>query len=139
MTEQQKQKIAEYRARGMSYSTISAEIGIASNSIKSYCQRKGLGGIRSTVGRGANIATDPCEQCGKNVKQQKGRKHKRFCSDACRMAWWGNHRDQIQQKTIHTFCCKECGEYFERYGIRERKFCSSKCYIAHRFHYEVNR
>ena len=32
--------------------------------------------------------------------------------------------------------CKQCGKKFTSYGNRNRKYCSHKCYIYHRFYLE---
>ena len=33
-----------------------------------------------------------CEYCGKPVRQNSGRKAKRFCSDKCRISYWNRRR-----------------------------------------------
>lgn len=130
MTAQEKQRITQLRGEGKSYGTIAAELGITSSKVKSFCIRHELGGTRSNVGRTASGAG--CEQCGTSILQSAGRKHKRFCSDACRMKWWAAHRDKLRQKSTHTFVCKECGQEFTVYGVTQRSFCGRACYASFR-------
>lgn len=73
MTDKQKNQIAEYREQGMSYTEISKKMDLSINSIKTYCKRHGLGGVKAyEIGRPAEIV--PCEHCGKPVQQNPGRK-----------------------------------------------------------------
>lgn len=74
-----------------------------------------------------------CEQCGRPIIQNPGRKRKRFCSDACRNKWWNSHLDLVKRKAVYTFTCLACGKKFTVYGNSHRKFCSHACYIAYRF------
>lgn len=76
--------------------------------------------------------TKCCEQCGKFVVQQEGRKPKRFCSDACRNAWWNSNQDKVNKKAYYTLVCKQCGKEFESYGNKNRKYCCRQCYIESR-------
>jgi len=130
MTAQEKQRINQLRDEGWSYGAIADELGVTASKVKSFCVRHNLGGIRSTAGR--SVSEGGCEQCGAPVTQSKGRKHKRFCSDTCRFKWWAGHRNQLKQKTVHTFVCRECQQEFSVYGVRERSFCGRKCYASFR-------
>lgn len=130
MTAQEKERITRLRGEGKSYGAIATLLGISASKVKSYCIRHELGGARSSVGR--HTAKGGCEQCEAPVQQLPGRKHKRFCSDACRMKWWAAHRDQMTQKTTHTFTCRKCGRTFEVYGITQRSYCNRECYAAFR-------
>ena len=85
MTAQEKERITRLRGEGKSYRAIATLLGISASKVKSYCIRHELGGTRSSVGRHA--AKGGCDQCGTPIQQVPGRKHKRFCSDACRMKW----------------------------------------------------
>ena len=67
------------------------------------------------------------------VKQNPGRKKKRFCSDSCRMKWWNSHMDKVKRKAIYEFTCLHCGRTFTAYGNSGRKYCSHDCYIEERF------
>ena len=127
MTAQEKAQIAAMRHTGLSYKEIAESLQMTASKVKTYCTRNCLGGARAPVGR-KHSETGKCEQCGKAVAQQAGRKHKRFCSDACRMAWWAAHRSMVKQKTVRQFVCAECGAAFDAYGVKERSYCSRACY-----------
>ncbi|MBQ3909392.1 MAG: helix-turn-helix domain-containing protein [Bacteroidaceae bacterium] len=47
MTSQEKQRIAVMRSNGMSYNAIATELGIPVNSVKTFCRRNSLGGVRA--------------------------------------------------------------------------------------------
>ncbi len=126
MNSLQKEQITRLRAEGKSYATIADTMGLSINTVKSYCRRNNLVG-------NATIMSEPvdgifCRQCGVPLKQTIGKKHKRFCSNRCRMAWWNAHPEDVNHKTIQTFTCRTCGQNFETYGKRERKYCSRACY-----------
>lgn len=132
MTDKQKNQIAEYRERGMSYTEISKKMDLSINSIKTYCKRHGLGGVKAYEADGPAVII-PCEHCGVPVKQNPGRKKKRFCSDKCRNLWWNSHIDLVQKKANYECTCIRCGKKFTSYGNKERKYCSHSCYIEDRF------
>ena len=46
MTQQEKQRIAVLRSSGMSYGVIATELEIPVNSVKTFCRRNHLGGVR---------------------------------------------------------------------------------------------
>ena len=131
MTDKEKQQIKEYRDQELSYSEISRMLGISVNSVKTYCKRHALGGTKAFDGKGSTEFC--CEQCGIPVKQNPGRKKKRFCSDGCRMKWWNSHMDKVKRKAIYEFTCLHCGKTFTAYGNSGRKYCSHDCYIEERF------
>lgn len=128
MNELQKQKIVQYRNNGLSYNKISSLMNLSVNSIKSFCQRNNLGGVKSL-----NDTICTCENCGTLFSKVKGKKHKRFCSDKCRNSWWNNHQDQVKRKAYNEFTCACCNKKFISYGSRHRKYCSHECYIRDRF------
>ena len=131
MTDKEKQKIRDYRMTGFSYTQISKMMDLSINSIKTYCRRHDLGGAKAYEHGGE--AKTPCEQCGKPVKQNAGRKTKRFCSDKCRMLWWNNHSELVDKRANYSCVCAKCGKEFLSYGNRNRKYCSHACYIEDRF------
>lgn len=98
MTDKEKQQIKEYRDHGFSYSEISRMLGISVNSVKTYCKRHALGDAKAFDGKGSTEFC--CEQCGKPVKQNPGRKKKRFCSDGSRMKWWNSHMDKVKKNVV---------------------------------------
>ena len=132
----EREQIIALRAAGQSYARIADALGLSVNSVKSFCRRNALSGcagkpvaqIESETTQNATF----CEQCGQLTVQTPGRKHKRFCSDACRTAWWNAHRTQVRRKTMRTFCCARCGMQFSRYGVTKRSFCSRSCASAAR-------
>lgn len=89
MTTEEKIQIQAFRKVGMGYKQISKEMGISVNSIKSFCQRNGLGEAKNGP---------VCEQCGKAVLYMPKKKKKRFCSDSCRQAWWNSHLDMVKRR-----------------------------------------
>ncbi len=126
MNNRQKKDIQQFRAEGLSYSKISTMLSLSENTIKSFCRRNNLGGVAFeeivlTTG-------DQCRQCGTELSQIKGKKHKRFCSDKCRLTWWNSHPESIKRKSVRIFTCLSCGQKAMGYGKRERKYCSRSCY-----------
>lgn len=124
MKDKQKQQIIALRRDGAGYGSIANQLGLSINTVKSFCRRHSL----------AAPPTDSlCEQCGRPIAQNPGRKRKRFCCDACRNKWWNSHLDLVKRKAVYTFTCPACGKEFTVYGNTHRKFCSHACYIAYRF------
>ncbi len=130
MTGIQKQRIKEFRERGYGYTQIAKLMRISVECIKAYCKRHGLGGIAAYVEPDDGSR---CEQCGVVVFQTPGRKHKRFCSDKCRMLWWNSHPEQVKRKANYSFICARCRQAFISYGNKSRKYCCHECYIEDRF------
>ena len=124
MTDEQKKQIIALRRNGAGYGNIASQLGISINTVKSFCRRHSL----------AAPPTDSlCEQCGRPIAQNPGRKRKQFCCDACRNKWWNSHLDLVKRKAVYIFTCPTCGKEFTVYGNSHRKFCSHACYIAYRF------
>lgn len=117
MTNEQKTQIEYYRRKGHGYKQIAKLIGISVNTVKSYLRRNAL-----------NDSNSVCEQCGKEIIQQKGRKHKRFCSDICRNKWWNSHLDLVKRAANYDFICAYCKKPFTAYGNSKRKYCCYECY-----------
>ena len=132
MTDNQKNMIAEYRQAGFSYTQISKMMDLSINRIKTYCKRHGLGGF-AAYGCPASEETVLCEMCGRIVPQNPGRKHKKFCSDKCRMAWWNTHQEDVNRKAHYKYICVYCKKPFMAYGNSNRKYCSHECYVEDRF------
>lgn len=136
MTDRQKDRIRQMRADGCGYMKIAQELGISENTVKSFCRRKGLNGTAMA----ADMAVPPvewdkgiCPCCGAEVKQNPGRKEKKFCSDKCRNKWWNSHLDQVERKANYEFVCACCKKPFTAYGNAGRKYCCHACYVADRF------
>lgn len=129
MTEEQKATIQDLRSEGEGYKKIAQALGLPMNTIKSYCRRTNTPKVADEpVPEG-----DVCECCGKPLAQTAGRKHKRFCSDACRHKWWNSHLHLVQRKAVYRLKCRHCGRAFASYGNSHRKYCSHECYVAERF------
>lgn len=100
MTEQQKTQTKRLRGEGFGYTAIAAMLRVPENTIKSFCRRNGLTGY---LGRGQKGDEHFCHNCGLPVKQNAGRKEKKFCSDECRTIWWNTHLDLVKRKAIYRF------------------------------------
>lgn len=124
MKGEQKQRLNALRRSGAGYGQIADALEISINTVKSFCRRHGL-----------SSAAKPsvCEQCGRTIEQNPGRKRKRFCSVLCRNKWWNTHLELVKRKAVYTFICPNCGKEFRVYGNSHRKFCSHACYIEYRF------
>ena len=127
MTNAEKLLIAQQLKQGLGYTDIAKKLGMSVNTVKSYCQRNGLRRSRSTAV--PKQADTVCRQCGDALIHTPGRKKKQFCSDACRMHWWHDHREM--SKTARGAKCAACGREFVT--DRAQKYCSHACYIAARF------
>ena len=91
MTDEQRVQIINLREAGNGYKKIGQLLDLSENTVKSFCQRRNLGGV--VVQTTADVSV--CKCCGKAVPQTAGRKEKKFCSDRCRMKWWNSHLDQV--------------------------------------------
>ena len=129
MTNEQKELLVEMRTNGLGYVKIADSLNISTNTVKSYCQRHGLGGVKDTAG----IEVKRCKGCGKPVTQTPGKKEKLFCCDKCRLRWWNDHRELITRKANHEYICQCCGKPFIVYGNLNRKYCSQECYFESRY------
>lgn len=128
MTSEQKKEIIRLRSQNVGYTAIAEILGISKDTVKTFCKRNDVGGIRSESRK-----PDGCPHCGKPVIQTPGHKPKRFCSAECRQAWWNAHPESVGQKAVYEFICPFCGEHFTAYGNNHRKYCSHACYISARY------
>ncbi|KXI16076.1 hypothetical protein HMPREF3230_01213 [Gardnerella vaginalis] len=128
MNMEEQRKVKLLRDEGLSYTQIANRMDISVNTIKSYCKRNSLGVIQST-----KTQTELCESCSKPIKQNTGRKVKRFCSDACRNTWWNKHTQLVKRQANYECTCLNCKNSFISYGNKTRKYCCHACYIEHRF------
>ena len=78
MTKGEKLLIAQYRAQGMGYTAIADALGMPKNTVKSFCQRNGLG--KDITGSAEPVPDHICRQCGRPLEQSVHRKTRRFCS-----------------------------------------------------------
>lgn len=125
MTAEEKTKIITLRSDGATYSEIAEKLNLSINTVKSFYRRCGE--------NPAGAASAHCKCCGKPITQPTGTREKKFCSDICRMKWWNSHRDEVNKKSLCECKCICCGESFQAYGSKHRKYCSRACYIRHRF------
>ena len=80
MTLEEKNKIIELRNMGVGYGEISRILNIGKSTISTFLNRMN------------NENPVVCKNCGKTLKMVKGKKEKKFCSDACRYTWWNEKR-----------------------------------------------
>lgn len=124
MTEAEKLRIHKLSQEGLGYKKIAAALELSVNSVKTYLRRH-------PANEDAAAIPDFCEMCGKPITQTPHRKHKRFCSDSCRISWWNAHPDKGGKRTLHAFTCAYCGRSFQS-GAKGRRYCSRTCYAADR-------
>jgi len=132
MTNGERLLIAQYRAQGMGYTAIAKMLGLPKNTVKSFCQRNGLG--RGTAAPDVPVPGAVCRQCGEKIEQDTHRKKRRFCSDACRLHWWHAHRDYGRNAMKRI--CPACQKEFTT--DRRQTYCSHTCYIRMRFGREAS-
>jgi len=126
MTKSQKREAAKLRDGGASYAQITQALGLSVNTIKSFCRRNVTAAAVLEV-PGLPEPVTFCHQCGRRLGKST-QKTRRFCSDACRMAWWKAHPDNRDRRAIYHFTCPRCGAAFDSYGKAGRKYCSRLCY-----------
>lgn len=126
MNETQKEEIKRLRQNGLGYKRIATALSLSVNTVKSYCQREKLD-------KACFIEENRCRLCGHVLKQTRGKKEKKYCSDSCRWAWWNRHLDKVNKKAYSMHTCMTCQTSFQSYGNRYRKYCSHSCYIKARF------
>lgn len=131
MTNEQKEKIIEFREQGYGYSSIASALGLTKNQVSAFCRRNRLSGEKGSGD--ALSVTDVCRNCGKPLTQPIKKKPIKFCCKECRTAWWNSHQDKVNRKALYSYTCPHCGKAFTAYGNSHRKYCSHACYIAERF------
>lgn len=126
MTETERSRVVELQHQGYGYKKISTLTGLPLNTVKSFCTRHPV--------RDEDIAerNNLCRNCRKPLEQTPHKRKRKFCSDACRMAWWNAHPERVQRKAYYTRTCRYCGKQFESYGNAHRVFCSRDCYLQFR-------
>ena len=118
MTDEIKNRIIALRSQGMGHIKIARELNISENTVKSFLQR----GERKSQ----------CLCCGKPITMTPHKKVKKFCSDKCRMEWWGRNRNKRQGKAFYQYTCPVCGKVFTVYADKKRVYCSRECYFTAR-------
>ncbi len=120
MTNNEKERIIELSKQGNGYLKIATQLGLNTNTVKTFLRRL----KEKTVNR--------CLYCGAEIQQTPHKKEKKFCSAACRMRWWNEHQKEVNRKAYYTIICQCCGKIFEAYGNAKQKFCSRKCFADYR-------
>ena len=115
MTANEISKINAYRIDGLGYKKIAALLGLSVNTVKTYMRRNPL-----------PSASCVCLQCGKLFTQTPHAREKKFCSDACRMAWWRSHQHLIKRTTTEQVC-RHCGKRYQTHK-KGQQYCSRACY-----------
>lgn len=138
MTPAQKEEIYKLRLQGLGYKAIARELLISEDAIKIYCKRHHLNGPAEVVQLNAEVIqknSGLCLRCKNPIRQKKRGRTKKFCSNACRYAWWNENPDKRGTKDTAVYCytCEHCGKQFNSYGNKRRKYCSHNCYIKSRF------
>ena len=133
MTDTERNQIVRLRGEGFSYIKIATVLSLNENTVKSFCKRRGLGGLASATKEPTLGEEHKCQYCGLPIRQMEGRKEKKFCSDTCRMAWWNSHRDKVNHRIVRQLECPCCNKTFTVYGNGQRKYCSHTCYVKDRF------
>jgi len=136
MTDEEKLKVGELRARGLSPTNISHETGLSVNTIKTYLRRNNVQAgekVEVQIKYETKCDVPRCKNCGCELIRFAGRRQKNFCNDRCRMAWWNSHQDQVNKKAIYEYECANCHKAFTAYGNSHRKYCCHECYLVDRY------
>lgn len=133
MNTTQKEQLYLLRAKGLSYTKIAIKLGLSENTVKSFCRRNNLEKGFCEPSLGNFVTQHLCKNCGTELQQRKGSKQKIFCCSKCRLEWWNTHPEAVDRKAVYELVCTMCGNTFESYGNKSRKFCSHPCYIKGRF------
>ena len=135
ISDKQKQRIKMLRSQGYGYRKVADKLGLNLNSVKSYCQRDGLGGVAKPVKTPVVYTEDIsfCPNCGEEIRQIAKQTRKRSCCDKCRNEWRNSHTELIKRKAYYEHTCQSCGKTFTSYGDRNRKYCCHECYVKERF------
>lgn len=73
MTEEQRKRVFKLRSQGLGYKTIAREVGLSSDTVKSYCKRYHLVGPGEVVKLNIQVMEEKkiiCPQCKKEIKQK---------------------------------------------------------------------
>ena len=129
----QKEQIRNLRGEGLSYAEIARQVNVSRDAVISFCRRNGLQEIKKPRTAVKTAVGDVCRECEKPLVQVVGMKRRVFCSKECRVKWWKEHPERLNQKAVYQYTCPHCGKPFSAYGNSKRKYCSHACYISDRF------
>ena len=116
MTTVEKYRIQKLREQGHTYRQIASIMDMPDATVKSFCRRN----LNPNIGM--------CKQCGKKMELRAKTKRKHFCSDSCRMKWWNAHPEVVTRRAYYDLTCVCCGQPFQSYGNRNRKYCGRACF-----------
>lgn len=138
MTDYERKQIYDLRRRGMGYKAIGTALGLSRDTVRSFCKRNNLGGDGEIVKLNIEVMKEKkllCQNCGQLIKVKAKGRPKKYCSDFCRRAWWKENQDKKTEKetAIYKYTCAHCGNEFQAYVNKKRKYCSHDCYIKYRF------
>ena len=132
ITDLHARQIREHRMKGSGYKAIALAVGLSRDVVRNYCRGHGLDGHAEVLAVDEQAHQDgACPNCGKVVAQPRTGRKRKFCSDACRRAWWSAHPFAVQSGATQTCAC--CGKTFAAYGSQRRRYCTKACYIQNRF------
>ena len=127
MTDAQKEQVRYLRCEGLGYGAIATRLGISR--------------IRSRAFAAATTSPEwlpkepvvVCRNCGRPLPQYPKRKQRKFAPRLAAAHGGSCTRSlSIKPPSIRPPCA-HCGQEFQSYGNRKRKYCSHACYIAARF------
>ncbi len=121
MTGQEKNTLIDMRQRGLKLHEMAKITGMKEGTIRSFFSRFGIQNME--LNRAAL-----CKQCHSPLLAKKYKRVRLFCSDACRIKWWNQHRGEGTHRNQHVYRCRYCQTEFRSYA--EAKYCSRACYFA---------
>lgn len=130
MNEEKSVEIRSLRQNGMSMRKLVEYTGETIATIRAQC--KDINPVRENKDLPDQIEKkEACAYCGRMMEQPKKGRPRRFCSDACRRAYWKANRDLMKQnpEAVYTKVCAYCGKTFTSYGNKNRKYCCHEHYV----------
>ncbi len=137
MTEKYENQIIQLRQQGLGYQAIAYKIGLAKSTVAYFCKTNNVERIQTQEIKEKlerKVYEKPrCRYCGRVLYNTKGKKHKIFCSQTCRLTWWAEHPELKNKKAYYQYKCPICNKTFKAYGNNHRKYCSRACYLKARY------
>jgi ribosomal protein S27E len=139
LTAHQAQQIQTLRAQGQGYRAIATAVGLTRDDVRNHCRGHGLETPTAPATAAPPIVAPHsptcCPACGQHLTQPRTGRKRKYCSDACRRAWWAQHPEALHrgEAALYPVTCAHCGQTFTAYGNRSRRFCGLPCYFASRF------
>ena len=117
-----KETIKQRRLSNVDYADIAKELGMTANAVRVYCYRHGLSETA------LKQIESGCKNCGCALTNKSKTRPRKFCSDACKRAWWNARRLDRKNANITEYTCIVCGKKFRDYISANRKYCSQACF-----------